>query len=96
MTYFSLIPPASSPTPNLQSTTHISTPHPRRAHKLQPYTQELPQAGTELRREGCFPCSGFMGQGFASQRQERRIGQVFFTELIGTTVLVLMYYNAGI
>lgn len=43
-----------------------------------------------------FPCPGFMGQSFASQKQRRKNWADSSLKCIGTTVLVLVFYNPGI
>lgn len=44
------------------------------------FTLSTPIAGTELKRKGCFPCPGFMGQRALPHRGE--LGR-FFTEALG-------------
>lgn len=56
---------------------------------------QAPKSRHKTKEGGVFSLPWFYRVGFASPRQEERIGR-FFTELIGTTVLVLMFYNAGI
>lgn len=56
---------------------------------------QAPKSRHRTKGAGVFSLPWFYRAGFASQRQEERIGR-FLTELIGTTVLVLMFYNAGI
>lgn len=83
ITHFSVFPP----------TPPLTDQHTHR-HSIFTFTGSQ-KAGTELRREGYFPCPGFVGQALPHRGRREELGE-FFTELIGTTVLVLMFYNAGI